>query len=318
MTLFFTLCSKNYIAQAITLQQSLKEIHPNIDFVIGIVDQLNNVEKNKLKNYSFLEVDDLEINVFNNMKLKYNVIELNTAVKPYYIHYFFRKGFQKIIYFDPDIFVYISLNSIIQQLDEYSFILTPHFSTPIYDNFLLSEQIVLGTGIFNLGFLAIKNDTTGNALIMWWQKKLLDECILDLSRGYFVDQKWMNLSICHFDNYLINKNKGLNVAHWNLHERNVSFKDGQYWINDTVPLIFFHFSSYSPDQPNKIANWQNRFTFETRPDIAPLFQQYGEKVLTNNYIFWKQCKPVYGKKLHKNKSMKHRIQYKLIHWIQSI
>lgn len=315
----FTLCSKNYIAQALTLQQSIQSVHPDIDFVVGLVDKLSEEEKSYVKDIHYLEMDNLALQVLEDMKLKYNIIELNTAVKPFYIDYFFKKGYQKVVYLDPDIYVYHHMREIINQLDTYSFIITPHFTTPIYDTYLLTEQIVLGTGIFNLGFLAIKNDLTGQALIQWWQKKLQNECILDLSRGYFVDQKWMNLSICHFDNYLINKNLGLNVAHWNLHERYISYTNHRYWINQTEPLIFFHFSSYQPEQPDKIANWQNRYSFNTRPDIIPLFEQYRNRVLDNQYTFWRQRMPVYGKPLmNKKMTLKQRIQNKIILLIQSI
>ena len=319
MTIFFTLCSKNYLAQAITLQHSFKNVHPEIDFILGIVDCLSDEEKKLLDGYFFLEMDQLGVEAFESMKSKYNIVELNTAVKPFYIEYFFKNGYEKVVYLDPDIYVYHAMDVVLENLNAYSFILSPHFSTPIYDQYLMTEQIVLGTGIFNLGFFAIKNDITGNALIQWWQKKLVEECILDLSRGYFVDQKWMNLSVCHFNHYFIEKHPGLNMAHWNLHERTLSIKNGVFWVNEVVPLIFFHFSTYQPDKPTKIANWQNRFSFETRPDIVPLFQQYGEQVLNNHYHYWKPLQPVYGKSLLGKKiSMKQRIQNKLIQLIQSI
>lgn len=319
MIVFFTLCSKNYTAQAITLYQSFKKKHPDIEFVIGMVDKLTKEEKDELTNYNILEVDEINEPVFFEMQFRYNIIELNTAVKPFYIDYFFKSGYSKVIYLDPDILVYHEMGGIIQSLDNYSFILTPHFTTPIYDDFLLTEQIVLGTGIFNLGFLAIKNDENGKALIGWWQKKLFKECILDLSRGYFVDQKWMNLSICHFNGYLIEKNLGLNVAHWNLHERTISNKKEDYYVNEQWPLIFFHFSSYHPNRPEQIANWQNRYSFESRPDITPLFQDYRNKILLNQFDFWQHLKPVYGKSIETKKpKLKRRIQNKLIHWIQSI
>ena len=95
MTIFFTLCSKNYLAQAITLQHSFKNVHPEIDFILGIVDCLSDEEKKLLDGYFFLEMDQLGVEAFESMKSKYNIVELNTAVKPFYIEYFFKNGYEK-------------------------------------------------------------------------------------------------------------------------------------------------------------------------------------------------------------------------------
>ena len=43
MTLAFTICSINYLAQAQTLGQSLQKTNPDVEFVIGLVDKLKNV-----------------------------------------------------------------------------------------------------------------------------------------------------------------------------------------------------------------------------------------------------------------------------------
>ena len=47
---------------------------------------------------------------------------------------------------------------------------------------------------------------------------------------------------------------------------------------NSVPLRFFHFSGYDFRRPELISKFQNRFTFADRPDVAPLFQLYGERI----------------------------------------
>jgi hypothetical protein len=294
--LVFTLCSKNYLGQATTFYDSFKQHNPDIITIIGVVDKLYPEEKERLSGYEFLEVDTVGHPSFADMKSRYTIVELNTAVKPYYIKYFFdtRKNIDKVIYFDPDVYFFNNIGSIENNLDKFDFILTPHFSNPVYDKYWLSEKVVLNTGIFNLGFFAIKRSDTANKLLDWWCRKLYDECIHDLSNGYFVDQLWMNLSVCHFDNYVIDKNPGLNAAHWNFHERNFNFENDKWLVNGQYELIFFHYSTYKPDTPTKIADWQNRFTFATRPDIVPLFDTYKAHLVKNNYAYFKALKPIYG------------------------
>jgi hypothetical protein len=319
LTIFFTICSKNYLAQATALASSFKKIHGDEEFVIGLADILVEEERSQFKSYSVLEMDALGVPEFSAMKERYNIVELNTAVKPFYINHFFteRKA-EKVVYLDPDIIVFSSLSGITDGLDKYSYILTPHFTTPIYDQCMLSEHVPLGTGTFNLGFFAIRNDETGRNLLAWWSKKLEKECVMDLPGGYFVDQKWMNLSICHFDNYLVEKHSGLNVAHWNLHERTLSVDaDGTYRVNGNVPLIFFHFSSFRPEHPERIATWQNRYTFESRPDIAPLFAHYAMELKRHGYDQVSKLKPAYGKSMSAGSpGLKARIKSKLISLIE--
>ena len=296
MTLVFTLCSKNYLGQATTLYDSFRKHNPEIAFIIGVVDKLSVDQRKMLDGYKVLEVDELGSDKIKGMYDRYNIIELNTAVKPYYIEYFFT-AYQasKVIYFDPDVLVLHPVDHIIEQLETFSYLLTPHFCSPIYDNFLLTEQVTLATGTFNLGFCAVKNDINGNRLIDWWCKKLLDECIMDLSRSYFVDQKWMNLSVCYFESFLVDRHLGMNMAHWNLHERVLtSDGNGGYLVNNMYPLIFFHFSSYKPDRPMVIADWQNRFSFETRPDLVSLFDDYRRRLESHHYAMFKSWRPEYG------------------------
>jgi hypothetical protein len=314
MNLVFTICSKNYLAQARVLCNSLQQYNAQTEFLIVIADKLTVQEKLSLFGYKYLLLDDMHLPETEALIEKYNVIELNTCLKPFIINYLFQSNanLNKIIYLDPDIYVFASLQSVFNDLDSYDFILTPHFITPIFDDLLLSEKIVLNTGIFNLGFLALRRGNTIGNLLNWWSRKLMNECFYNLDKGYFVDQLWMNLSICHFENYKIDKNPGLNAAHWNLHERLFSFTNGAWWVNNQFPLVFFHFSTYSPKQTLQIAKWQNRYTFSSRPDIVPLFTLYAKRLEENQYDYYSALTPAYGLPIKSsNKNLLSRILSRL-------
>ncbi|MEI6265403.1 MAG: glycosyltransferase [Sphingobacteriia bacterium] len=310
MNIAFTICSKNYLAQAISLCNSVKENDPSLTFIIGLVDLISDSEREDLNQYHILTTDELGFEEFKEMYYRYNIVELSTAVKPFYIKYFFKKyNASKVIFLDPDIIVYSSLDIIFKNLENYSFILTPHIVSPIYDNKKLNEQTFLFSGIFNLGFFAIKADKIGNDLLDWLTLRLTNECIMDQTNGYFVDQKWMNLAICFFENYLIDKNIGLNVAHWNLHERYISVnEENKYIVNNSERLIFFHFSSYKPELSEKIATWQNRFDFNTRPDLKIIFEKYHKELLRNNYIYYSKMAPQIGLPFNSTTSFRVRLK----------
>ena len=287
MNIAFTLCSINYLAQAKTLYESFRKTNPNWRFIVGIVDKnVSNVDLSFL-DCETLFVEDVYIQGFKGMVTTYSIVELITAVKPYYFTHLFNSNLaaDKIIYFDPDIMVFQAVTDLEDKLMTNDIILTPHFTTPIAygDKFLPTEIHVFQTGVFNLGFLAVKRSVNTFAMLTWWEQKLSKDCIIDLTRGYFVDQLWMTLVPAYFDRVLIDKYPGYNMAHWNLHERTVT-KEGETYFVNGVPLIFYHFSHYSPGKPNEIAAYHNRFSFETREDLVELYDNYKAGLLKANYF----------------------------------
>ena len=107
------------------------------------------------------------------------------------------------------------------------------------------------------------------------------------SVGLFVDQKWIDLAPSYFDGVKIFKHPGCNTAYWNIHERRIiQEQDGSYGVENSGAvheLIFFHFSGINPLNVQPISKYQNRYSLETRPDLAPLFVQYARMLLDNGF-----------------------------------
>src|SRR5882724_4348532 len=95
------------------------------------------------------------------MCFQYTILELNTAVKPYFLSHLLDKyGIGKLIYLDPDIFLTGELRAVGRLLDEYSIVLTPHLTVPIEDAAKPTELDILREGAYNLGFLAMAATAT--------------------------------------------------------------------------------------------------------------------------------------------------------------
>lgn len=285
MNLAFTLCSINYLAQAHNLYNSIQRTNPDWKFVIGVVDR--NTKDVDLSGIpcEIVWVDALSIDGFGEMVDRYTIVELLTSVKPFYFEWLMNRNpeMENIVYFDPDIMVLRSLDTMAVQLKQYDILLTPHMTTPIEDNLLPKELHVKQTGIYNLGFLAIHRTDNSMAMLHWWQRRLRDLCLIELSRGLFVDQLWMDLVPVYFDKVLIDKNPGYNMAHWNLHERRLVKNPDGYYVNGR-PLVFYHFSHYSPSHPGEIAAYHTRFSFATRPDIVELYETYKQGLVGALYF----------------------------------
>ena len=328
MTLAFTICSVNYLAQARTLGDSLQQTNPDYQYSIGLVDKVSeaNLPADLIPDYPMIEVDTIGIPDFAAMCNRYDITELNTAVKPFYIDYLYKTypNATEVIYFDPDIIVFQPLHDLNAALTTHSLVLTPHTCSPTPDWERPNEQHHLNTGIFNLGFIGLRNDATARQFVDWWKDRLVYECRIDLCAGLFVDQQWVNFAPVYYDNVLIDHHLGYNAAYWNLHERYFSQDDlGQWQVSnqrepgetvESEPLQFFHFSGYNPDKPDEISKYQTRYGFskqeaiktdaparfidqpeQQRPDVRPLFDLYRDQLLANQNERYRNYPCVYIK-----------------------
>lgn len=289
MKIVFTICSNNYLAQAKALGDSLKKTNPDYLFFIGLVDTLSpEINYEEEISHKIIPATEIGILDFENLYKKYNIIELNTCVKPFYLKYFTRKysDLTHLMYFDPDTFLFGNLLQIENELSNgRDIILTPHILTPIpLDGKMPNENLFLNYGIYNLGFIGIKNPQKNLSFFNWWGERTYNIGFDRVSEGFFVDQLWMNLTPIFFDTVVVSKNYGLNMGPWNLHERYLSQNLNQNWlVNEKQELIFYHFSNYKYNAPKILANYYNRFTFRDRADLTMLYEDY-LKILNENNI----------------------------------
>ena len=90
----FTLCSNNYLSHAKTLGDSVLHFHPDLQFYIGLVDKKSpEIDYDFFSSFTILPFDELGFDCFNEMLRNYNIIEFNTAVKPFYFDYFIYQNF---------------------------------------------------------------------------------------------------------------------------------------------------------------------------------------------------------------------------------
>ena len=284
----FTIVAKNFLPFARTLGDSILKIHKDdLEYFIFLVDESEGLINFEKERYKIIETGSLRIENYMNMAFRYDVIEFSTALKPFIISYLFQKGYDKIIYLDPDISLYNPLDGIYEKLDSYSMVITPHINHPIESKICaLDEESLLFYGIYNLGFVAIKKDVHTLNILDWWMKKLYDSCFNERARSIFVDQKWMNFINAFLgEKVLITRNPGYNMSVWNLQERRLRKNDNGYEIvdkaNETAPLTFYHFSGYHPSNKDYISYKQPSLSFEMFPELKELFDSYREKLIVN-------------------------------------
>lgn len=280
-----TIVSKNYIAQARTLVDSYLEHHPDEYVFVLLVDKVEGFIDKENEKYTLIELEELDnINDIYSFCFKYNILELNTAVKPFFLEYLFKKyNLDKLVYFDPDIMIMRPIDKIFDILDENSIIITPHITKPIeIDEFSPCEMTFLKAGTYNLGFIAMSCYEKVKRVLKWWQERLYYYCISDFGKGLFVDQKWIDLLPSLFDDIYILRGNEFNVAYWNLHERTITFTNNKFYSNDKE-IVFFHFSGFDINL-NEISKYQNRFNLKNNKSLFELFNLYRDKLVQNEYF----------------------------------
>ncbi len=292
-----TIVSKNYLAYARTLCDSFKRFNPDMPFYVLLVDELDSTEPDlKSEPYELIEARNIGIDHFLNAAFRFSILELNTNVKPSFLKFLIKeRSVQRIAYFDPDILVTQPLKPVFDALDQNQIILTPHTNSPIsMDGLRPNEQDFLSSGVFNLGFVGVKNAADSIRFLDWWEDRCLKLGFEEIRSGLFVDQKWCNFAPCFFDPVGIIRDLGWNMAYWNLHERTLSKKENTWLVNGQHPLLFYHFSGISINEPDQISRHTNRFDLNSRGDLSEIFDDYRRLLKSSGMESFKKLAYKYG------------------------
>ena len=289
----FTIVATNYVGLAQALQKSIEKYNKDVDFYIVVADEPAGEVKSKLPCNVFVakEILSYSDSKWYEMAFKYNLTEFCTAIKPASIQYFFAKSYNKVIYFDPDILTFDSLDFVWNKLNDYSAVVTPHILTAEVEySGNLKEQRLLYSGVFNMGFGAFKQTRDVTNFLKWWKNRLEDYCFADSNLNLFTDQKWVDMLPCFLGTQLyVSRNKGMNVAPWNFHERKViqgteKLKIGSRLLDEELDnLIFVHYSGYNYKSliSGEVIQ-QNISDIKQYEDIIVLFNEYGSALKQAN------------------------------------
>ena len=316
-TCAFTICAKNYLGLAFTLRESYLRHNKESDFYIFISDKFNapvQLDSNVLISKEVLEISD---DKWINMSFKYEITEFCTSIKPFCFDYLFKhKSFEKVVYLDPDTFVFSDFSYVYDNLNTSLFITTPHILsllTPDIES--LSEtgdSTFLRVGINNFGFVAIRKSVKSLKIVDWWKYKLENHCFNERLNATFTDQKWMEYLPAFLDQneYLCTKNKGINLAPWNYFERKITIENSVVFVEDRIdsqnlrkdPLVLAHFAGYKYKELFK-GNFEKRLRVQglrQYEDISNILSTYVLALQKNKDIFNKYINLTYTYNTYEN------------------
>lgn len=279
----YTSITKNYLPKARVLATSLKRHNPGWRICVILCDTPPDGFDLSAEPFDdLLRLDQLGVDNWKAWAFGHDVVELCTAVKGFAAQALAKNGRgDRILYLDPDIMVFASLEPLARLLDDHDVLLAPHLLTPESDAeaVVANEICTLQHGVYNLGFLGVKTQGQGRRFIDWWAARLKDHCVADVARGLFTDQRWIDLAPAFFDKAHILRDKGCNVATWNIHHRRIARnRDGLLEAGGDI-LRFYHFTGYdSGDGRGVLLKYAS-----DQPEALELWDAYGKELAANGH-----------------------------------
>jgi FkbM family methyltransferase len=243
-----TVVARNYLPAARVLARSYLDQHPGHRFVIAVIDATDAPGESTVDGYSIVGPPAFGIDSedYLRMATAYSVTELATAVKPFLLRSL-RTESDVVIYLDPDIQVFAPMPELVELAAAHQLVLTPHFLHPLpRDGKEPGEAVIMGTGMFNLGFLAVGPGS--EEFLDFWALRLRQDAIVAPEAQLFTDQRWVDHVPSLFRHHVL-RDPGFNVAYWNTHERPIERDEAGELTAAGHRLRFFHFSGYRPEKP---------------------------------------------------------------------
>ncbi|MCK8490552.1 hypothetical protein M0L20_01740 [Spirosoma sp. RP8] len=283
MDVAFTICTADYLTHALALRDSFILHNPGSRFFICIPDKLDGDRIKYLDSIGidasqYIEVAQISLSSFPELCKRYSLIELCSALKPFFAHYILQKltDCERLYYFDCDILIFNSLTHLRNKLKDFDILLTPHILSEHSAEDRLMETQILNAGIYNAGFFGLRKSENTAQMLLWWQNRVTTHGYINFTRGMYADQLWLNFVPLFFQRVCVETHPGCNVAYWNLHERLIQPNGQELRVNQDYDLLFFHFSGFQLNQANLLSRYGKPIFIEADSALALICEQYSQ------------------------------------------
>ncbi len=274
----FTSAACNYVPKVRLLFESVRKFHPEAVLHLLLADELPpGLDLSGETLDVVTQAKDLGIPDFQGWAFCHSIVELATAIKPFYLRQLLASGdADQVIYLDPDTVLFSRLDDVCEALSSCNLVLTPHQTEPedCIQGILDNELCSLRHGAYNLGFIAVAATDEGRRFAQYWAERCYFFCRSEVYNGLFTDQKWIDLVPGMFDGVCISRSPRHNVAPWNLSQREISLDShGQHWVNGE-PLGFYHFTGFDSGA-HRIASAK---VVAKNPAVSGLIAWYSDRI----------------------------------------
>lgn len=242
---YMTVATRSHLPQVAVLANSLIENKTETRLTCYLVESMEEEGDNWGGLFDVVTVNDLNLPDARGLLFRYGPMSACCALKPHAIQHELGTypTADAVVFLDADTRCYQTIDTVIAEvLDGHSIALSPHLLTTARP---LDYPIIMRAGIYNAGFLAVRNDNEACDMLRWWAERLEWDCIEDPYGGIHWEQRWLDMVPVLFPGATVVRHPGINVGYWNLHEKTLTIEDGQVYVGDGQPLCLFHFSGLS-------------------------------------------------------------------------
>lgn len=275
--------SKAWVAHARSLAETLAEHEPDVTLSVLIVDPIEGFIDPADELFEVVEPEDLDLEDFPAMSVRYDVTELCRSLKPSLMKLLLATG-KPVVYLDSDVRLYAPLDGLKDALSANPFLLVPHLLEPIAEDGREPDELaILVAGSFNLGFAAARATAEVEALLKWWAARLRTGSRLDAANAMVYDQRWADLMPGLFAAAGLWRDPGVNFGYWRAGTAQLKRDpDGKVLVGGS-PLRTVHFSGFDAEHPEHLSTYENRVALEREPVLRELVEDFFQQLISRGH-----------------------------------
>lgn len=227
--------------------------------------------------------DVIEPSVWQDMVLRYNILELCCALKSFLMRFLARTVGCPIIYMDADTYALGPMDALLPERPDFSVFLTPHLLYPFPGDLHAEEIGMLCVGVYNGGMIGVGLGSDGIRFLDWWLDRVSSYAYDSREQGVFTDQKWLDLVPCFFKDVQISRAPGLNLGHWRVcSERDFALNPAGMLTFCGEPITVMHMSGFKTNRPDLLAQHLRPPVIQGSP-LGAFLQEYAQEVIQNRH-----------------------------------
>jgi hypothetical protein len=239
---FAAIVDSGYLARGLVMIESLRDVTRGVPVDVVCMDaeargllQTLDLEGVRAIDIGELEAYDPELPLVRHER---SLAEYCWTAKPSLCRFLFERhsDAETIVYADADLMFFHDPESLLAELRGGSALVVPHRAPP-------GEDWERSRGAYNAGFVAFRRSPDTTAILEWWRERCLEWCFARVEPGRFCDQMYLDEWPHRFSGVRVLENVGGGLAPWNASGHRLSMRGGHVWLDDTVPLVIFHFQS---------------------------------------------------------------------------
>lgn len=149
-----------------------------------------------------------------------------------------------VAYLDADLWFLRSGRELVAALGDDAVGIIPHRYQP-----RLARKLAK-YGTYNVGWLGMRNDDRGRAVLDWYSAATLEWCSDTPDNGRYADQGYLD-QFDRFPGVCVLDSPGFNLAPWNTARHRIDVGPGGTPLADGEPVVFFHFHG--------LKKWRGRY-----------------------------------------------------------